>query len=34
MFARERRAFLALAKTEETLLRIATLMEKGQSLRN
>jgi 3-hydroxyacyl-CoA dehydrogenase len=34
MFTRERRAFLALAKTEETLLRIATLMEKGQSLRN
>lgn len=34
MFARERRAFLALAKTEETLARIATLMEKGQSLRN
>ncbi|MGB2061409.1 MAG: 3-hydroxyacyl-CoA dehydrogenase NAD-binding domain-containing protein [Candidatus Puniceispirillales bacterium] len=34
MFARERRVFLALAKTEATLERISALMEKGQSIRN
>ncbi len=34
MFARERRAFIDLAKTQETLERIAMLMEKGQSIRN
>ncbi|MGB1036671.1 MAG: 3-hydroxyacyl-CoA dehydrogenase, partial [Candidatus Puniceispirillales bacterium] len=34
MFARERQAFLALAKTEATLERISALMEKGQSIRN
>lgn len=34
MFARERRAFIGLAKSQETLERIAMLMEKGQSIRN
>jgi len=34
MFARERRAFLRLAKTPETLERITMLMEHGQSIRN
>ena len=34
MFARERRAFLGLAKTPETLERITMLMENGQAIRN
>ena len=34
MFARERRAFLRLSKTPETLERITMLMEHGQSIRN
>ena len=34
MYARERRAFIQLAQTEETLTRISSLIEDGEAIRN